>query len=210
MVYLRTAWLIVSALAGPLVSIAVAQAPSPDALRSASDTRSAAETLAQKQRKATLAATEASIDRQRVSVAAGVAASVGKQPSRSAAPTSHTFFTLPPMPPPAMGAAPREMVPAIQPGLYCDPVSAADLAPVVLDAAQREGLEPRLLTAVIEQESAFRPCAVSGKGAQGLMQLMPATAEQFGVRDPFDINQHIGGGARLLKEQLARYSGALS
>ena len=205
MVYLRTAWLMVSTLAGPLVNLAAAQVPSPDAVRRApASTPSAAETLAQKQRHATLAATEASIDKQRASVAGGVAASIGKQPSKSTAPTSSAFFTLPPMPPPEPGAAPDEMAPEAQPGLYCDPVSATDLAPVVLDAAQREGLEPRLLTAVIEQESAFRPCAVSEKGAQGLMQLMPATAGQFGVRDPFDIQQNIGGGARFLKELLTR------
>lgn len=99
---------------------------------------------------------------------------------------------------------------ATLPGLYCDPVSETELAPIVLDAAQREGLEPRLLTAVIEQESAFRPCAVSEKGAQGLMQLMPATAEQFGVKDPFDIQENIGAGARFLKELLTRYTGDLS
>ncbi|HXI42098.1 MAG TPA: lytic transglycosylase domain-containing protein [Bryobacteraceae bacterium] len=108
------------------------------------------------------------------------------------------------MPPSESLPAPDDILTAARPGLYCDPVSETDLTPVVLDAAQREGLEPRLLTAVIEQESAFRPCAVSEKGAQGLMQLMPATAGQFGVRDPFDIQQNIGGGARFLKELLTR------
>jgi len=150
-------------------------------------------------------------------VAVGVAASIGKHATpRSAAPTSGAFFTLPPMPAPENAGpldatgAPVEIAVATQPVLYCEPVSETDLAPIVLDAARREGLEPRLLTAVIEQESAFRPCAVSEKGAQGLMQLMPATAEQLGVRDPFDIQQNIGGGARFLKELLTRYTGDLS
>jgi soluble lytic murein transglycosylase-like protein len=105
--------------------------------------------------------------------------------------------------------APFEVA-ATLPGLYCDPVPETDIALIVLDAAQREGLEPRLLTAVIQQESAFRPCAVSEKGAQRLMQLMPATAEQFGVKDPFDIQENIGAGARFLKELLTRYTGDLS
>jgi len=114
------------------------------------------------------------------------------------------------MPPPENLPARDEISAATKPGLYCDPVSETDLAPVVLDAAQREGLEPRLLTAIIEQESAFRPCAVSEKGAQGLMQLMPATAEQFGVKNSFDIQENIGAGAKLLKGLLTRYTGDLS
>jgi soluble lytic murein transglycosylase-like protein len=159
---------------------------------------------------------QASVDKQRASVAAGVASSIVRSTAKSKPPTPDAFFTLPPMPPPenspvfdennALAAGAR----ATQPGLYCEPVSETDLAPIVLDAAQREGLEPRLLTAVIEQESAFRPCAVSEKGAQGLMQLMPATAEQFGVSDAFDIQQNIGGGARFLKELLTRYTGDLA
>jgi soluble lytic murein transglycosylase-like protein len=190
--------------------MAPAQPASATAATTPSSTRSAAEALAQKQRKATLAAMQASVDKQRASVAGGLAASIGKSPAKSKLPTPDAFFTLPPMPPLADGAIPADIQTATQPGLYCDPVSETDLAPIVLDAAQREGLEPRLLTAVIEQESAFRPCAVSQKGAQGLMQLMPATAEQFGVSDPFDIQQNIGGGARFLKELLTRYTGDLA
>lgn len=210
MVYPRTAWLIVSVLNGPLVNMAPAQPASAAAVAAPSSTRSAAEALAQKQRQATLAAMQASVNRQHASVAAGVASSIGKSPARSKLPTPESFFTLPPMPPAGNGPVHDTIPTATQPGLYCDPVSETDLAPVVLDAAQRESVEPRLLTAVIEQESAFRPCAVSEKGAQGLMQLMPATAEQFGVRDPFDIQQNVGGGARFLKELLTRYSGDLS
>src|SRR5207342_1611518 len=85
-----------------------------------------------------------------------------------------------------------------------------ELAPIVLESAQREGLDPRLLTAVIQQESGFRPCAVSQKGAQGLMQLMPSTVEQLGVKDPFDVKQNIDAGAKFLKELLTRYGGNLS
>src|SRR5205085_361018 len=57
------------------------------------------------------------------------------------------------------------------------------------------------------QESGSRPCAVSAKGAQGLMQLMPATSQQFGVADPFDARQNIQAGAKFLKQLLTRYGG---
>ena len=217
MVYLRPAWLMVGALAASCMGMASAQPASAPAVRPAPSTASnAAESLAQQQKKATLAAMQASVEKQRAAVAAGVASSIGASPARSESTTPDAFFTLPPMPTPdnspafnatrTMGEIPG----APQPGLYCEPVSETDLAPIVLDTAQREGLAPRLLTAVIEQESAFRPCAVSAKGAQGLMQLMPATAGQFGVRDPFDIQENIGGGARLLKELLTRYTGDLA
>ena len=220
----RTSWLMVSALAGPLVSMAWAQANSPDtSLSTAASSLKTAETLADKQRQVTLAAMQASIEKQRAAIAAGMAASIGKQPSAKAAPTTPgAFFTLPafpslpPLVPPqnAQGpeliAAPFEAAGTTQPGLYCDPVSETDIAPIVLDTAQREGLDPRLITAVIQQESAFRPYAVSQKGAQGLMQLMPATAEQFGVKDPFDIQENIGAGAKFLKGLLTRYTGDLS
>jgi soluble lytic murein transglycosylase-like protein len=63
---------------------------------------------------------------------------------------------------------------------------------------------------VIQQESGARPCAVSSKGALGLMQLMPATSDQFGVNDPFDAEQNINAGARLLRQLLTRYSGDVS
>jgi len=218
---LRTHWLIVSTLVGPLVSIAGAQATAPDAsLSAAASAMKTAETLADRQRQVTLAAMQASVDKQLAAIAATVAASIGKQSwAKPAAITPDAFFTLPPLPPlippqnargPEAAGAPFEAAGTIQPGLYCDPVSETDLAPIVLDTAQREGLDPRLITAVIYQESAFRPCAVSQKGAQGLMQLMPATAEQFGVKDPFDIQENIGAGAKFLKGLLMRYTGDLS
>ena len=65
-------------------------------------------------------------------------------------------------------------------------------------ASKQENLSPTLLLAVISVESAGRIDAVSPKGAQGLMQLMPATARRFGVRDPLDPAQNIAGGARYL------------
>lgn len=74
-------------------------------------------------------------------------------------------------------------------------------------AAVKWGLDPALIKAVIKAESGFRSGAVSAAGAQGLMQLMPATAASLGVTDAFDAEQNIMGGARYLKGQLERFGG---
>ena len=91
----------------------------------------------------------------------------------------------------------------------CDALPDAEVAPLIEGAAKAHELDPKLVRAVIEQESGFRACAVSAKGARGLMQLMPATIQEFGVRDPFDPRQSIDAGARYLKLLLERYKGDL-
>lgn len=91
----------------------------------------------------------------------------------------------------------------------CDPLAEAVSTPLIDGAAQQQGIDTKLLRAVIDQESGFKPCAVSAKGAQGLMQLMPATADQFKVDDPFDPKQSIDGGAKYLKQLLDKYKGDL-
>ena len=88
-------------------------------------------------------------------------------------------------------------------------VPEAQVAPVLEEAALREGREAKLLAAVLQQESGYRPCAISPKGAQGLMQLMPDTAKKFGLTDAFDIKQNIDAGAKYLKELITRYGGKL-
>lgn len=78
---------------------------------------------------------------------------------------------------------------------------------IVRAAAQRNEIDPALLTSVIGQESGFDPRAVSRAGAMGLMQLMPDTARSLGVKDPFDPAQNVEGGARMLRQLLDRYHG---
>jgi hypothetical protein len=74
-------------------------------------------------------------------------------------------------------------------------------------AAQKYNLSEELIRSVIQAESNFRPDAVSPAGAKGLMQLMPATARELGVTDPFDVEQNIDGGARYLKKMVDRFNG---
>lgn len=74
-------------------------------------------------------------------------------------------------------------------------------------ASGRYGVDRALVRAVIHAESAFRPNVISHAGAQGLMQLMPATAERFAVDDPFDARQNIRGGVRYLAWLLKRFNG---
>lgn len=78
-------------------------------------------------------------------------------------------------------------------------------ASLIAAAANRHGLDPALLHAVIQAESAYNAGAVSHKGAMGLMQLMPGTAARYGVRDPFDPVDNIGGGARYLSDLMGMF-----
>jgi hypothetical protein len=84
-----------------------------------------------------------------------------------------------------------------------------DLRALAVAAARRHGLDPELVVAVVGVESAFRPEAVSPKGAQGLMQLMPATAASLGVEDAFDPEENLDGGVRHLGTLLSLYGGDL-
>jgi len=82
--------------------------------------------------------------------------------------------------------------------------------PVIKEVARAHALEDALLHAVITVESAYNPRAVSKKGAAGLMQLMPETAQRYGVTDRFDPVQNLHGGARYLTELLRMFNGNLS
>jgi soluble lytic murein transglycosylase-like protein len=74
-------------------------------------------------------------------------------------------------------------------------------------AASRHGVDPALLAGLVKQESGFNANAVSPAGAQGLTQLMPATAAGLGVTDPTDPAQALEGGAKYLRQQLDRFGG---
>ncbi len=84
---------------------------------------------------------------------------------------------------------------------------AGRFADLIAAAAKRHELDPWLLTAVAKIESDFDPFAVSHAGACGLLQLMPATAKRFGVRNVFDAAENVEGGARYLRWLLDRFDG---
>lgn len=84
------------------------------------------------------------------------------------------------------------------------------LSDLIEPAASRYGLDSRLVAAVIWVESSGDPQAVSRKGAQGLMQLMPETARRLGVRDALNPNQNVEGGSQYLRQQLDDHNGDLS
>lgn len=81
---------------------------------------------------------------------------------------------------------------------------------IVVAAARKYALPPSLVRAVARAESALNPDAVSPKGAQGVMQLMPGTARELGVRDAFDPEENIEAGARLLRQLLEKYQGRVA
>jgi soluble lytic murein transglycosylase-like protein len=105
--------------------------------------------------------------------------------------------------------APSSLVRGFVPDEVVEEVAAAtgDLHALASEAARRHGLDPDLVLAVVAVESGFRPEAVSPKGARGLMQLMPATAQALGVEDAFDPSANLDGGARHLQELIALYDG---
>jgi soluble lytic murein transglycosylase-like protein len=146
---------------------------------------------APKQASSVAAAMQASIDKQKAAIATQVGA--GGQ--------ADSFFSTPWITPPSIAS------PAMVPP--CDAMQQADLQPIVAEAATKQGLKPELIFAVIKRESASFPCAVSDKGALGLMQLMPDTAQQFGV-DPLDPKQNVSAGAQYLKQLMTRYKGDLA
>jgi soluble lytic murein transglycosylase-like protein len=80
---------------------------------------------------------------------------------------------------------------------------------IVQDAAARQHLDPALVKAVIGVESGWNPAALSNKGAQGLMQLIPTTAGELGVGNAFDPEQNVNGGAAYLRTLLDRFHGDL-
>lgn len=100
----------------------------------------------------------------------------------------------------------REM----QPTLRGDKTLArTDIEQMIDRVAEHVSLAPELIHSVVAAESDFQPQAVSQAGAQGLMQLMPATAKELGVQDSFDPQQNLLGGSKYLKQLLDKYDGDL-
>lgn len=123
--------------------------------------------------------------------------------------TNLTGFFFSPVLAPAASASPAveivETLPLDIP-TSCDP----KLDWIIYRAGEREGVDPRFIHAVILQESRYKSRALSHAGAQGLMQLMPATAKRFGCDDVNDPESNIQAGTKYLKWLLERFEGDVS
>jgi soluble lytic murein transglycosylase-like protein len=102
-------------------------------------------------------------------------------------------------------AAAKMSVPAIPPA-QAAAITRAELNNMVTGAGERHQIDPDFINSVIRAESGFHSNAVSKKGAQGLMQLMPGTASQLGVANSFDPNSNVEGGTKYLRELLEKYN----
>ena len=116
----------------------------------------------------------------------------------------HSGFRLIIRTPPAFTFASRK-----QPGGYgfskAFEKNRRQFTPLIEATASKYSLDPALLHAVIRAESSYNPGAVSNKGAAGLMQLMPGTADRYGVRDRFDPEENVEGGARYLSDLIGMF-----
>jgi hypothetical protein len=115
---------------------------------------------------------------------------------------SQGFYTVP------WPASPDFVMPNVQVATTaCNALPSSEVDTLVKDASARNSLDATLLRAVMVQESGFRPCAVSTAGAMGLMQIMPETADDLGLTDPFDPAANVNAGAKYLKQMLDHYHG---
>ena len=129
--------------------------------------------------------------------------------ARSSAPSlirlllRHLRFSLHPGPRPKNFAMPNVQVESGE----CDALPQAEISQLIDTASSKHSVGANLLRAVMRQESGFRPCAVSTAGAMGLMQIMPDTASDLGLSDPFNPAANVDAGAKYLKQMLTRYNG---
>ena len=139
-------------------------------------------------------------------VRAAMAASIEKQRASVEQQIKSIQFPVPPAPsaiPPSFRVPP--------PVAYsCERVAQPELSKMIDSVSREHSVDPALVREVARQESGFRPCAVSPKGAEGLMQLMPSTQAQLDVHDPFNPQESLSAGAKLLKQLLDRYHGDLA
>jgi soluble lytic murein transglycosylase-like protein len=111
---------------------------------------------------------------------------------------------------PSLDVRKHKVAKATEPILVTRPVSSAyrdTYDDLIVKHAQARKVRPDLVRAVVQVESGYDPRAVSPKGAMGLMQLMPTTASQLGVRAPFDPEENIRGGTAYLRQLLDRFQG---
>ena len=139
-------------------------------------------------------------------VRTAMAASIEKQRASVEQQIKSIQFPVPPAPsaiPPSFRVPP--------PVAYsCNPVAQPELSKMIDSVSREHSVDPALVREVARQESGFRPCAISSKGAEGLMQLMPSTQAQLDVHDPFNPQESLSAGAKLLKQLLDRYHGDLA
>jgi soluble lytic murein transglycosylase-like protein len=139
---------------------------------------------------ASVGAMQASIDKQKAAVHA----------QTGAGGPANEFFTAPWTGPATL--TPPAIVPT------CTAMTDEELKPLISEAAKAQDVKPELVFAVMKRESAFYPCALSEKGALGLMQLMPEVADQFHA-DALDPKQNIAAGTHYLKQLMTHYKGDL-
>ena len=96
---------------------------------------------------------------------------------------------------------------AIQANQTPQQASKSQILNVVSQISKKHGVDEKLVQALIKQESGFNPKAKSKAGAMGLMQLMPSTAKNLGVKDPYNTVQNVEGGVKYLKSMLNKYNG---
>lgn len=110
---------------------------------------------------------------------------------------------------PSVQAQPQAKINADEDYIPADIPSSGDrnLDLIILRAGERNGVDPRFIHAVIWQESKYKVRAKSGAGAQGLMQMMPATARHFGCRNLYDSEDNVNAGTRVLRYLLERFDG---
>jgi hypothetical protein len=99
-----------------------------------------------------------------------------------------------------------ELPPVVSPEATTPALGEQDILAIVREASRNHQIDEDLLRSVIHAESSFKTNAVSKKGARGLMQLMPATAQGLGVKDSFNARENVMGGTRYLRDLLARYN----